>query len=345
MTVTCKVFGKIDHGHEAELYTLTNGNGLTAKISTFGAILVALEVPDRNGSPADIVLGYDTLAQYFNDPQYFGATVGRYADRIYRGRFVLDGIEYRLAANCDSDHIHGGVKGFNKVIWNGRTNESEQKSSVELSYFSCDTEEGYPGNLNCSVTYTLTEQNELSITYQAQTDKPTPINLTNHSYFNLTGGVRDVFEHELTINAERYAIVDKELIPTGEFAGVKNTPLDFTQPTAIGARVDQLPDGYDHSYVLNRSDEPMAFAARVYEPTSGRVMEIFTTQPAIQLYTAYYLDPSLKGKGGCVYQKQFGLCLETQHFADSPNQPNFPSTILKPGQKFHHRTIHKFTTF
>jgi aldose 1-epimerase len=338
-------FGKTPDGKQVDLYTLTNISGIRARITSFGAILVSLQVPDRRGNLGDITLGFDKLDGYLGAHPYFGATVGRYANRIGKAAFKLDGKVYKLAANNGENHLHGGTKGFDKVVWRlediGATVDG---AIVKMSYVSEDGEEGYPGNLACSVTYTLTKNDELKISYEAETDKTTVVNLTNHSYFNLAGqGTGDILGHELMLNADKYTVVDEGLIPTGENRNVKNTPMDFTTPMAIGSRISQVKGGYDHNYVLN-SGGTLALAAKVYEPTSGRVMEIHTDQPGVQFYTGNFLDGSITGKGGKVYKKHYGFCLETQHFPDSPNKPGFPSVVLKPGQKYTTETVHKFYT-
>ena len=352
MSTDKEVFGKTPDGKQVDLYTLTNTNGIRARITNFGAILVSLEVPDRNGNLADITLGFDKLDGYLGEHPYFGAIVGRYANRIGKAQFTLDGKVYKLAANDNENHLHGGIKGFDKKVWRlediGQTSDGVM---VKLSYISEDGEEGYPGNLACSVTYTLTKDDKLRINYEAETDKTTVVNLTNHSYFNLAGqGNGDVLGHELMLNADKYTVVDKGLIPTGENRPVKGTPMDFTKTTAIGARInddyDQLKKagGYDHNWVLNNQDGSLALAAEVYEPTSGRVLQVFTTEPGIQFYAGNFLDGSLTGKDGKVYKKRYGFCLETQHYPDSPNKPNFPSVILKPGEKYTHTCVYKFST-
>ena len=348
MSANEESFGKTSEGREVNLYTLTNTNGLRAKITNYGAILVSLEVPDRDGNLADITLGFDALDGYLAGHPHFGATVGRYANRIGKAKFELDGVEYKLAANNGENHLHGGIKGFDKVVWKPEdlwANDNE--ALLKMSYISEDDEEGYPGNLACTVTYTLTKDNELKINYEAQTDKTTVVNLTNHSYFNLAGqGTGDILGHELTLNADKYTPVDEGLIPTGEIRSVKDSPMDFTLPMSIGSRIEQVGDGYDHNYVLNSGPDlsGLALAARAYEPTSGRVMEIYTTEPGVQLYTGNFLDGSLTGKAGKVYKKHYAFCLETQHFPDSPNKPNFPSVVLLPGQKYTTVTVHKFST-
>jgi aldose 1-epimerase len=346
MSINTESFGKTPDGQEVDLYTLTNANGLKARITNYGAILVSLEVPDKNGKLADITLGFDTLDGYIKGHPYFGATVGRYANRIGAAKFKLDGIEYELAANNGPNHLHGGIKGFDKVVWKAEdvTADSNQ-AIVKLSYMSKDGEEGYPGNLVCTVIYTLTNDDELKINYEAETDKPTVINLTNHSYWNLAGqGNGDVLGHELMLSADKYTPVDEGLIPTGEIKSVKGSPMDFTKPMIIGSRIIQVEGGYDHNYVLNSGGGTLAICAKVYEPTSGRVMEIHTIEPGVQFYTGNFLDGSITGKAGKVYNKHYGFCLETQHFPDSPNKPEFPSVVLKPGDKYTTVTVHKFYT-
>jgi aldose 1-epimerase len=345
MAVKTAPYGKTPDGVACSLFTLTNKNGLKATLTDFGAILVSLEVPDRNGSLADITLGHDTLEGWIGDTSYFGATIGRYGNRIARGKFTLDGKEYTLATNNNENHLHGGAKGFNKVVWGAKPLSKKGAQGVAFTYLSKDGEEGYPGNLACTVTYTLSDANELTICYEATTDKATPVNLTHHSYFNLAGqGTRDVLGHELMLAADKYTPVDAGLIPTGELAPVKGTPMDFTTATAIGARIDQVPGGYDHNFCLTSGGGKLALAACVYEPTSGRVMEISTTEPGIQFYSGNFLDGKVTGKAGKVYKLHYGFCLETQHFPDAPNKPAFPSTILTPGEKYTHLTVHKFTT-
>ena len=346
MSANKESFGKTPDGKQVDLYTLTNTRGIRARITNFGAILVSLEVADRDGSLVDITLGFDKLDGYLGVHPYFGAIVGRYANRIGKAAFKLDGKVYKLAANNGENHLHGGTKGFDKAVW--RLEDLGVKGAgamVKMSYISEDGEEGYPGNLACSVTYTLTEDNKLEISYDAETDKKTVVNLTNHSYFNLAGqGTGDILGHELMLNADKYTVVDKGLIPTGENRSVKGTPMDFTTPMTIGSRIGQVEGGYDHNYVLNSRGGTLALAAKVYEPTSGRVMEIYTDQPGVQFYTGNFLDGSVTGKAGKVYQKNYGFCLETQHFPDSPNKPDFPSVVLFPGQRYATVTVYKFST-
>jgi aldose 1-epimerase len=336
-------FGELPDGKPVHLYTLTNANGLVAKITTYGTILTELHVPDRNCKMTDVVLGYDSLAPYLKPHPYFGATVGRVANRIAKGTFVLDGQTYHLATNNGPNHLHGGLKGFDKAVWKA---EPQAAAAVKFSYVSPDGEDGYPGTLQTTVTMTLTDANELRIDYAALTDKPTPVNLTNHSYFNLAGS-GDILGHELTLNADNVTAVDDTLIPTGALTPVAGTPLDFRTPKAIGSRFSELnvtPVGYDNNYVLNGGGKSLASAARVFEPNTGRVMEVLTTQPGVQLYTANWLDGSLIGKGGVAYRQHAALCLETQHFPDSINHPNFPSVVLRPGEKYRQTTVHKFST-
>jgi aldose 1-epimerase len=338
-------FGRLPDGTEIELYALTNTNGIKARIMTYGATLVSLETPDRNGKFADIVLGFDSLVGYLGANPYFGSTVGRYANRIAQGQFILDGVTHPLAKNNGQNHLHGGIKGFDKVVWRAEPVRQEGAAGVKLSYLSRDGEEGYPGNLSVTVVYTLTEENELRISYRATTDKATPVNLTNHSYFNLAGqGNGDILGHELMLNADSYTPVDEGLIPTGEILPVEGSPMDFRGLKAIGARIDEVKGGYDHNYVLRGGGGKLELAARVDEPTSGRVMEIDTTEPGIQFYTGNFLDGTITGKGGKVYKQHYGFCLETQHFPDSPNKPNFPSTILRPGEEYSSLTVYKFST-
>ena len=345
MNFSTKSFGRTPEGQEVSLYTLTSTKGLRARITNYGAILVSLEVPDRNGKLDDITLGFESLDKYIEQKVYFGATVGRYANRIGNARFVLDGVEYKLAANNGPNHLHGGIKGFDKVVWKPlEVTGGEDRAWVKLTYLSKDGEEGYPGNLQCTVTYTLTNDDELRLDYEATTDKKTVLNLTNHTYWNLAGqGTGEILRHELMLEATRFTIVDKTLIPVGITASVMDTPLDFRAPRAIGARIRQLSNGYDHNFVLSGKLGALKPCARVYEPANGRIMEIATTEPGVQLYTGNFLDDSIIGKGGKVYGKRTGFCLETQHYPDSPNKPSFPSTVLEPGQKFASTTVHKFS--
>jgi aldose 1-epimerase len=345
--ITEQDWGLTRDGTPVRLFTLANRNGMVARITSFGAILTELQVPDRQGHLTNVVLGFDNLEQYLAGHPAFGATIGRFANRIANARFTLDGREYQVTVNHGPHHIHGGARGFDKVVWESRTLPPRHNAaSVQFTYLSPDGEEGYPGNLTVVVIYTLTDDNELRIDYHATTDKPTIVNLTNHSYFNLAGH-GDVLDHVLHIDADRYTPANQDLIPTGEIAPVRGTPLDFTEPTPIGARIDQLrprPNGYDHNYVLNSGGSALALAARAHEPKSGRVLEVFTTEPGVQLYTGNWLDGRLRGIGGVVYGRHSGFCLETQHYPDSINHPSFPSTILRPGQTFQSTTVFKFST-
>jgi len=338
-------FGETQDGHPVDLYVLTNAQGTVAKVMTYGATVTELLTRDRKWKLGDIVLGFDDLRGYLGLNPYFGAVVGRVANRIARGRLKLDDGEYKLTTNDGLNHLHGGLKGFDKVLWEGEAAQTRSGSGVKLSYLSRDGEQGYPGNFSVAVTYVLTDDNELRLEYVAKSDKATPVNLTNHSYFNLAGAERDnVLQHELSLSADHYTPVNDELIPTGEIKAVRDTPLDFRKPKPIGARIAELPGGYDHNFVLNRSGEGLILAASVYEPTTGRSMEILTTQPGIQLYSGNFLDGSLKGKKRVVYGKHQGFCLETQHFPDSVNHPNFPTTFLRPGETYTQTTIHRFST-
>jgi aldose 1-epimerase len=341
--VEASSFGKLPDGTPVQLFTLTNATGLVAKVADYGTIITELHVPDRSGRNGDIVLGFDTLEKYLKGHPYFGCTVGRVANRIAKGRFTLDGKTYTLAVNNGPNHLHGGLKGFDKVVWKA---QPQQGTAVQFTYTSADGEEGYPGKLDVTVQIALTDKNELAIDYTAVCDEATPVNLTNHSYFNLASE-GDVLSHELVIAADQFTPKDDTSVPSGEIKSVRGTPMDFTQPHAVGSRFDEMkgdPVGYDHNFVLNGGGKSLALAARVFEPKSGRVMQVFTTQPGIQLYTSNYLDGSLTGKRGQVYRRYSGLCLETQHFPDSVNHPQFPSVILRPGETYRQTTVHKFTT-
>ena len=345
MSIQKSLFGKTSGSEVVDLYTLVNQHGLTAKIMTFGAILTELQVPDRGGKMGGVVLGFDNFEPYAKGHPFFGAIAGRYANRIAKGRFNLNGKEYKLAINNGPNHLHGGLKGFDKRVWKAEPLDTAQGPALRLICLSPDGDEGYPGNLRVTVTYALTDKNELRIDYAATTDKATPINLTNHSYFNLAGA-GNVLDHELQISADNYTSVDEGLIPTGEIKSVKGTPLDFTKPKKIGQDIAGVPayiKGYDHNFVLNNDGKSIAFCARASEPKSGRVMEVYTTEPAVQLYTGNNLNGSLTVMNGAKYDKHAGFCLETQHFPDSPNHPNFPSTVLRPSEKFQSTTIYRFS--
>ncbi len=344
--------GEVSDFDSIKLYTLTNDSEMTVKVTNYGAIITSIIVPDRNDELADVVLGYDRLEDYINavDKPYFGAIVGRYGNRIAKGEFSIDGKTYSLAVNNGENHLHGGVIGFDKVVWDVDLFNDHQ---IVLSYHAKDMEEGYPGNLAVSVTYTLTDDNRIVIDYHATTDKRTPVNLTQHSYFNLKGeGNGTILDHRLTINADRFTPVDADLIPTGELRTVASTPFDFTTEKPIGRDIhienEQLSfgGGFDHNWVLNRSesDGNLILAAHVSEPESGRTLTVFTTEPGIQFYCGNFLDGRLRGKSGQAYLHRGGFCLETQHFPDSPNQPNFPSTLLAPGETYQTQTIFTFST-
>ena len=342
--VTRAAFGKLPDGTAVESITLRNAHGVEVRAITYGAIIVSLRVPDRAGRFGDVVLGHDDLAGYLAKPAYFGAVVGRYGNRIAKGRFTLDGKTYTLATNNGPNHLHGGVRGFDKVVWKADP-PAAGATSVTFRYTSPDGEEGYPGTLAARVTYTLSDKDELTFEYSATTDKATPINLTQHSYFNLGTPGNDILGHELTLDADRFTPVDATLIPTGQLAPVSGTPFDFRKATAIGARIAQDDEqlkrggGYDHNFVLSGTGEGLRHAGRLVDPGSGRTMEILTTEPGVQFYTGNFLDGTIKGKGGVVYKHRSALCLETQHFPDSPNQPSFPSTILRPGKEYHSKTM------
>jgi aldose 1-epimerase len=344
-------FGKTADGQPVDLYTLTNKNGMEATITNWGGIVVSLTAPDRNGKFDDVVLGYDQLDGYLTNKAFFGALIGRYGNRIAHGEFKLGGTTYNVPKNDGQNSLHGGNTGFNKRLWTAKDVSGPHGQALELTYLSKDGEEGYPGNLNVKVVYTLTDTNELKIDYSATTDKETVLNLTNHSYFNLAGqGNGDILETQLTLVADRFTPVDATLIPTGELRPVKGTPFDFTKPMAIGSRINQDDEqlkfgkGYDHNWVLNSGGKGgVTLAAEAYEPKSGRVLQILTDQPGIQFYTGNFLDGSITGKGGKVYNHRAAFCLETQHFPDSPNHPSFPTTTLKPGQHYHTVTIFKFS--
>ena len=339
-------------GKAVELAILKNSHGVEVQAINYGAIITSLKVPDRTGRTADIVLGFEEPRRYWDDPPppYFGAVVGRYGNRIAKGQFSLGGKTYKLATNNGENHLHGGNRGFDKVMWDMSTKETPQGSSVIFTRTSPNGEEGYPGNLHVTVTYTLTEKNELIVDYRATTDRATPVNLTQHSYFNLAGeGSGDILGHQLMINADRYTPVDDTLIPTGELAPVDGTPFDFRQPTAIGERNNadnaqlKAGKGYDHNFVLNRKGTGLQVAARLTDPKSGRTLEISTTEPGVQFYSGNFLDGTIKGKGGHVYAHRTGLCLETQHFPDSPNKKSFPTTILQPGKVYTSKTVMTFS--
>lgn len=343
-------FGKTADGVSVDEYTLTNKNGAKVKIITYGARVVSIEVRDREGKLGDVALGYDDIQGYEKDSSYLGPIVGRYGNRIAKGRFTLDGQTYTLATNNNGNHLHGGLRGFDKVVWTGKGSVVNGAARLRLSYLSKDQEEGYPGNLSVTVIYTWTDRNELKIEYSAQTDKPTVLNLTNHAYFNLAGaGVGNILNHEMRINALRFTPTDETSIPTGELRSVRGTPLDFNTATAIGERIEEKYEqlisgsGYDHNFVLlDKRAGTLGLAAEVYEPTSGRVLRVYTTEPGVQFYSGNFLNGAL-GKQGLAYPRRSGFCLETQHFPDSPNKPKFPSTVLRPGGRYTQTTIYQFS--
>ena len=343
-------FGETMDGTDVDQFILSNNSGMEIRIITYGGIITSWTAPDKNGNYKDIVLGYNTLAEYEAETPYFGALIGRYVNRIAKGKFSLDNQEYTLAVNNGVNHLHGGLKGFDKVVWDAKTIVSDSTVSLELSYLSKDMEEGYPGNLETKVTYTLNNKDELSVNYEATTDKPTIVNLTQHSYFNLTADFnKDILGHELVINADSFLPVDNTLIPTGEFRDVTRTPFDFKTSKAIGTHIDneniQLKNGlgYDHCWVLNDQDTGVRFVASAYEPVSGRLLEVFSDEPGIQFYSGNFLDGTLPSKNNGVYQHRTGFCLETQHYPDSPNQKNFPSVRLNLGEKYNSKTVFRLS--
>lgn len=349
-TITESPFGTLPDGTAVSLYKFKNTLGTEMTVTNLGGVIVALKTADRNGLFEDIVLGYDSLTGYIKAPSFFGALVGRYGNRIAKGKFTLDGQTYTLAKNNGENHLHGGLKGFDKVVWTATPSSSAEGASLKLTYLSKDMEEGYPGNLQVEVNYTLTNDNQLKIDYNATTDKKTVINLTNHSYFNLSGNTkRDILDHVLTISASKFLPVDKGLIPTGELKDVAGTPFDFTSPKVVGERIDsddpqiKTGGGYDHCWVFDKATGALELGATLYDSTSGRYMEMFTTEPGTQFYSGNFLNGTVTGKFNTVYNKRYALCLETQHFPDSPNQPKFPSVVLSPGEVYKTQTIYKFS--
>jgi len=344
-SISKAAYGELPDGSSVDIYTLASANGMEVKLINYGAIVVSVKVPDRQGRLADVTLGYDTMEGWLKNSAYFGATVGRYANRIAKGVFTLDGQTYTLATNNGENHLHGGVKGFDKVRWNAQPIQTATAAGVRFTYLSKDGEEGYPGNLSATAVYTLNNDNELKIEFAATADKPTIVNFAHHSYWNLAGhGSGDVLSHVLTIFADQYTPVDKGLIPTGEFKPVQGAPFDFSVPTPIGKHIAEVEGGYDINYVLRNPAGRVGIAARVYEPESGRLMEIYTDQPGLQFYSGNFLDGSVTGKDGVAYRKHGGFCLETQRFPDSPNKPNFPSPVLRPGETYKHTMILRFST-
>lgn len=341
VTIQKEVFGALEDGRTADLYTLTNSSGMVVRITNYGGIVTSIHVPDKNGIIENVVLGFDNLDQYLGNHPYFGALIGRYGNRISGGSFELDGTVYTLPVNDGNNQLHGGDGGYHSVLWDAAIVRGNE---LRLTYFSPDGDEGFPGNLQVSVTYSLTVDNQLRIDYEAETDKPTHVNLTNHAYFNLSGDhSTDILDHLLTIQADHYTPVNDQLIPTGEIAEVEGTSFDFRNPYAIGARIDDIPGGYDHNYVLKRYTEDMEKIAELLHPASGRKMSVYTTEPGLQFYSGNFLDGSLRGFDGVAYQKYAGLCLETQHFPDTPNQPHFPSTVLSPGETYRTSTVYSFS--
>jgi aldose 1-epimerase len=343
MKLTKQAYGTLDDGTEVDLYSLENANGLKVNVITYGAMLTAIETPDRDGKLANITLHRDSLKDYVAGHPYFGCVVGRYANRIAKGRFTLEGAEYELAVNNGPNHLHGGLKGFDKQVWNAEPIKGDDIVGVTFSRTSPDGEEGYPGTLQVEVTYTLTNQNELTMDYSATTDKATVVNLTNHAYWNLAGaGSGTILDHKLEINADQFLPVDATLIPLGPPKAVADTPMDFTSAAKIGARIDQVEGGYDHCYILKPAEgDALRFCARATDEKSGRVLEIYTTQPAVQFYSGNFLDGTVSGSG-VDYQKHDGFCLETQHYPDSPNKADYPTTVLRPGETYRQTTVHKF---
>jgi aldose 1-epimerase len=338
--VTKKEWGEVD-GKKVYLFSLENKNGTIVTISNYGGTVTSFVTKDKNGNASSIVVGFDSLQSYLQQPPYFGALIGRYGNRVGNAKFTLDGVTYKLAANNGKNHLHGGLKGFDKVVWDARV-PNDSAPSLTLKYLSKDGEEGYPGNLNVTVQYTLTNDDGLEIEYNAETDKATPVNLTNHSYFNLTGDVSNtILNHSLMIDADHYTPVDSTLIPTGEIKSVKGTPFDFTTAKKIGRDIDSVKGGYDHNWVLNKKDTSLQKVAELSDSVSGRTLEVYTTQPGLQFYTGNFLDGKFINRDGKPLNLHTALCLETQHFPDSPNKPNFPSTILRPGEKYHEVTIYK----
>ncbi len=343
MKITKKIFGYTSEGTEVNIFSLKNDNGVSADVINYGGIVTSLVVPDRDGISGDIVLGFDNLENYLAGHPYFGALVGRYANRIANARFELGGEVYHLAANHGNNHLHGGIRGLDKVIWDYEVLPGRDAGILRLKYFSPDGDEGYPGNLTIQTDFMLNNKNELHFNYMANTDKATPVNITHHGYFNLTGGYNSVLDHELKINGSFFTEVNDEIIPTGKLLPVEGTAMDFRKMKPVGKDITDVPGGYDHNYVLDSINEPVNLAAILYEPDHGRRMEVFTTQPGMQLYTGNFLDGTITGKGGTVYHKHWGLCLETQHFPDSPNQPSFPDAILRPGEEYSHSVIFRFS--
>lgn len=348
-SISSSPFGEMPDGQKVSQFTLVNTNGIEMKAITYGGIITSLMVPDKDGNLDDVVLGYDNLQGYLDATPYFGAIIGRFGNRIAKGKFSLDGEEYTLAVNNIGNHLHGGIKGFDKVVWTASEIQNEKGVGIKYEYTSPDMEEGYPGNLSVTVVYMLGNDNSLSFDYEATTDKKTVVNLTQHSYFNLAGNKGDILSHKLTLNAPQFLPVDSTLIPTGELRNVEGTPFDFTISKVIGEEINtenqqlQYGGGYDHCWILADGDAGLNFAASLFEPKSGRQMDIYTTEPAIQFYSGNFLDGSIKGKNGVSYEHRTGLCLETEHYPDAPNQPVFPTVVLEPGQVYHSVTKYVFS--
>lgn len=349
-SISEKPFGTLPDGTPVTLYTLRNGLGMEADITNYGGIITALRTSDRAGSVEDVVLGYDSIDGYLKAPSFFGALVGRYGNRIAGGKFTLDGKPYTLVKNNGRNHLHGGTKGFDKVVWSATPSSTADAASLKLTYLSKDMEEGYPGNLQVTVVYTLTKDNALDISYEATTDKKTIVNLTNHSYFNLSGNTRrDILGHSLTLKASKFIPVDAELIPTGELRAVQGTPFDFQQPQVIGARINQneqqikVGRGYDHCFVFDKAVDAYEQVGTLYDSISGRQMDVYTSEPGTQVYSGNFLDGSITGKYNTVYAQRYAVCLETQHFPDSPNKPDFPTVVLNPGDIYKSRTTYRFS--
>ncbi len=350
MKVQEKEFGKMPGNIPVSLFTLTNTNNMKVEITNYGGIITSILVPDRKGILGDVVLGFDNLEGYLDKSPYFGCIIGRFGNRIAKGKVILDGKTYSMAVNDGPNHLHGGLKGFDKVVWTPETSEAGDEVGLKLSYLSKDGEEGYPGNLSVIVTYLLTNENDLIIDYLAETDKKTIVNLTNHSYFNLKdAGASSILDHELLIEADRFTPVDNTLIPTGEYRPVENTPFDFRKPAKIGTQFDsdneqiKIAGGYDHNFIINGQPGELRVAAKAFESDTGRVLKVLTTEPGVQFYSGNFLDGTITGKNGIVYKHRHAFCLETQHYPDSPNKPNFPSTVLDPGEEYHTTTIFKFS--
>lgn len=349
INITSAPFGTMPDGQVASLFTITNANGSVIKVTNYGGIITSLLVPDKNGILGDVVLGYDSLQSYIDSNPYFGAIIGRYGNRIANGKFSIDSLSYQLATNDGPNHLHGGPKGYDKVLWDAQTFESDSSAGVVFTRVSPDMEEGYPGNLTCKVTYTFDNNNKLTFEYEATTDKSTIVNLTNHAYFNLTGEpTLTINNHELQLPASSFLPVDSTLIPTGELRDVASTPFDFTKAVAIGDRVNddniqlKYGKGYDHCWVYDNKSTSLKFGGKLYDPKSGREMVIYTMEPAVQFYGGNFLDGSNIGKSNTPYQFRTGLCLETQHYPDSPNKPTFPSTLLAPGETYYSKSVYEF---